>query len=58
MAAKAEKAAKGTLKDVIERYLAAHETPKGAPSKYWRDRRARLFGRAAAGIVVLNILES
>jgi integrase len=45
MAAKAQKAAKGTLKDVIERYLAAHETPKGAPSKYWRDRRARLLGR-------------
>ena len=44
-AAKAEKAAKGTLKDTIGRYLTAHETPKGKPSKYWRDRRARLLGR-------------
>jgi hypothetical protein len=44
-AAKAEKAAKGALKDVIERYLAANEQPKGNPSKYWRDRRARLLGR-------------
>jgi integrase len=33
----------GTLRTVIEDYLAANEKPKGAPSSYWREKRSRLM---------------